>query len=102
MPRASEVKRGGIIRHKDRVCAVRKIEVRKPSSRGSNTLYRMKLQDVQTRQNIDETFKGEDMLGDVDYVRRQASYSYFDGETYVFMDDEDYSQYSFNESDLEG
>ena len=102
MPRASEVKRGEIVRHKERVCAVRKIEIRTPSSRGSNTLYRMKFQDVQTRQNFDETFKGEDMLGDVDVVRRQASYSYFDGEFYVFMDDEDYSQYSFSESDLEG
>lgn len=102
MPRASEVKRGGIIRHKDRVCTVRKIEIRTPSSRGSNTLYKMKLQDVQTRQNHDETFKGEDLLGDVDFVRRQSSYSYFDGELYVFMDDENYTQYSFNEADLEG
>jgi len=102
MPKASEIKRGEVVRHKDRVCAVRKIEIRTPSSRGSNTLYRFKLQDVQTRQNVDETFKGEDILGDVDFVRRQASYSYFDGELHVFMDDEDYSQYSFNESDLEG
>ena len=102
MPKASDVKRGEIVRHKDHVYAVRKIDIRTPSSRGSNTLYRMKLQDVQTRQNVDETFKGEDMLGDVDYFRRQASYSYFDGEMYVFMDDEDYSQYAFNETDLEG
>ncbi len=102
MPKASEVKRGEIVRHKERVFAVSRIEIRSPSSRGSNTLYKMKLRDVQTRQNFDETFKGEDMLGDVDFVRRQASYSYFDGELYVFMDDEDYSQYSFNELDLEG
>jgi len=102
MPRASEVKKGEIIRYKERVCAVRKIEIRSPSSRGSNTLYKMKLQDVQTKQNFDETFKGEDLFEDVDFVRRQASYSYFDGELHVFMDDEDFTQYSFNESDLEG
>jgi elongation factor P len=102
MPKASEVKRGAIVRHKERVCAVRRIEIRTPSSRGSNTLYKMKLQDVQTKQNFDETFKGDDMLGDADLVRRQASYSYFDGEHYVFMDDEDYTQYSFNADDLEG
>jgi len=102
MPRASEVKKGGIVRHKERVCVVRRIEIRTPSSRGSNTLYRFKLQDVQTRQNFDDTFKGEDLLGEVDFIRRQSSYSYFDGELYVFMDDEDYSQYSFNEADLEG
>jgi len=102
MPKASDVKRGNIVRFKDRVCAVRKIDIRTPSSRGSNTLYKMRLQDVQTRQNIDETFKGDDMLGDADLVRRQSSYSYFDGELYVFMDDEDYTQYSFNAEDLEG
>lgn len=102
MPRASEVKKGEIIRYKERVCAVRKIEIRSPSSRGSNTLYKMKLQDVQTKQNFDETFKGEDLFEDVDFLRRQASYSYFDGELHVFMDDENFTQYSFNESDLEG
>ena len=102
MPKASDVKRGDVVRHKGRVFAVGKIEIRTPSSRGSNTLYKMKLRDVQTRQNYDETFKGEDLLDDVDFTRRQASYSYFDGELYVFMDDEDYSQYSFNEADLEG
>lgn len=102
MPRASEIKKGEIVRHGERVCTVRRIDVRTPSSRGSNTLYRVKLQDVQTRQNLEETFKGEDLLGDVEFVRRQASYSYFDGELHVFMDDEDFTQYSFNESDLEG
>lgn len=102
MPKASDVKRGAIVRHKNQVCSVRRIEIRTPSSRGSNTLYKMKLQDVQTKQNIDDTFKGDDVLGDVDFFRRQASYSYFDGELYVFMDDEDFTQYSFNESDLEG
>lgn len=102
MPKASEVKRGNIVRHKDRVCAIRKIEMRTPSSRGSNTLYKMKLQDVQTKQNFDETFKGDDSFDDVDFLRRQASYSYYDGELHVFMDDEDYTQYSFNDTDLEG
>ncbi len=102
MPRASDVRKGEVVRHKNRVCTVRRIEIRTPSSRGSNTLYRIKFQDVQTRQNLDETFKGEDLLGDVDFVRRQASYSYLDGDLYVFMDDEDFSQYSFNALDLEG
>lgn len=90
------------MRFKGRVCAVRKVDQRAPSSRGSNTLYKMKLQDVQSKQNLDETFKGEDMFEDVDYVRRNASYSYFDGELFVFMDDEDYTQYTFNEDGLEG
>lgn len=102
MPKASEVKKGAILRHKGQVCVVRRIETRSPSSRGSNTLYKMKLQNVQSKQNLDETFKGEDLFEDVDFVRRNSSYSYFDGEMYVFMDDEDFTQYSFNEDDLDG
>lgn len=102
MPKAKDIKKGAVVRHKDRACVVRKIESRSPSSRGSNTLYKMKLQDVQTKQNFNETFTGDDMLGDIEFLRRQSSYSYFDGELYVFMDDEDYTQYSFNEDDLEG
>ena len=102
MPKASDVKRGAIVRYKDHVCVIRKIEQRSPSSRGANTLYKMKLQNVQTKQNFDDTFKGDDMFADVDFLRRQSSYSYFDGELYVFMDDEDFTQYSLNESDLEG
>jgi len=102
VPKASDVKKGAIVRYKDRVFAVRKVDTRAPSSRGSNTLYKMKLQDVQSKQNLDETFKGEDMFEEADYVRRNASYSYFDGELYVFMDDEDFTQYSFNAADLEG
>lgn len=102
MPKASDLKKGAIVRYKDHVCVVRKVEARSPSSRGSNTLYKTKLQDVQSKQNFDESFKGDDMLGEVDFMRRQANYSYFDGELYVFMDNEDYSQYSLNETDLEG
>jgi elongation factor P len=102
MPKANELKRGAIVRFKDQVCTVRHIDIRAPSSRGSNTLYKIKLQDVRTRQNIDHTFKGEDHLPDVDYARRQASYSYFDGELHVFMDSEDFTQYSLSPDDLEG
>lgn len=102
MIKASEVKRGAIVRHKNQVCVVRRIDVRSPSSRGSNTLYKMKLQDVSTRQNMDETFKGDDMLGDADFLRRPASYSYYDGQFHVFMDDEDFTQYPLSETDLEG
>ncbi|MEM7082265.1 MAG: elongation factor P-like protein YeiP [Pseudomonadota bacterium] len=102
MPKASELKKNMIVRYKDRACVVRKVEQRSPSSRGSNTLYKTRLQDVQSKQNFDESFKGDDQLGDIDFVRRQAAYSYFDGELYVFMDSEDYSQYSLNADDLEG
>ncbi|MEM9303687.1 MAG: elongation factor P-like protein YeiP [Pseudomonadota bacterium] len=100
MPKASDIQKGAVVRFRDQVCAVRKREVQLPSSRGSNTLYKLRLQDVQTGQNIDHTFKGDDQLESVEFLRRPVSYSYFDGEMHVFLDDEDYSQYLLSADDL--
>jgi elongation factor P len=47
MPKANELKRGAVVRAKDQVCVVRHIDIRSPSSRGSNTLY--KVADLQGR-----------------------------------------------------
>ena len=93
MPRASELKRGGVVEINGNAYIVHQIEVKAPSSRGANTLYRVRFYNVRSKQKLDETFKGDDMLGDVDLERRQVQFSYRDDEFYVFMDTEDYSQY---------
>ncbi len=98
--KASEVKKNMIVEHQGQVFSVRHIDIRTPSSRGSNTLYKMKLQDVRSRQNLDFTFKGDDQLGSVDFNRRVCQYSYHDGDNFVFMDNEDYSQYLLSADDL--
>ncbi len=36
------------------------------------------------------------MINLADFSRHQASFSYIDGDEYVFMDDEDYTPYNFN------
>lgn len=41
------------------------------------------------------------MLNLADLVRRPATFSYSDGEEYVFMDSEDFSQYSLNKESIE-
>lgn len=99
--KASDIKKNAVIRHRGQVCRVRNLQVQLPSSRGSNTLYKLRMTDVQTGQNLDHTFKGDDVLEEVDLVRRDSSYSYFDGELYVFMDDENYAQYSFGAEQIE-
>ena len=99
--KASDIKKGMIVRFRGQVCAVRNLQVQLPSSRGSSTLYKLRLQDVQTSQNIDEAFRGDDVLEEVAFTRRPASYSYFDGDMHVFLDQEDYSQYSLSPDDVE-
>ena len=93
MPKASDLKRGGVVEINGGAFIVHQIEVKSPSSRGANTLYKIRFYDVRTKQKLDQTFKGDDMLGEVDLERRQVQFSYKDDEFYVFMDSEDYSQY---------
>jgi elongation factor P len=91
--KASELKRGSVVAINGEPYIVNQIDVKAPSSRGANTLYKVRFNHARTKQKLDETFKGEDVLGDIDLERRRVQFSYLDGEEYVFMDEEDYSQY---------
>lgn len=96
MPRASEIKKNSAVEYEGRVYFVKDIERSVPQGRAGGSLYRMRLYDVVTNQKLDETFKDSDMLNLADLSRRPVAFSYADGDEYVFMDTEDYSQYSLN------
>ncbi len=81
---------------------VKQIEVRNPSSRGASTLYKVRFNNLKTGQKLDESLKGDDFLKETDYVRAKAQFSYMDGDSYVFMNAEDYTQYTLSSEDLEG
>lgn len=98
MPRASEVKRGQVIEHDGIVYVVRQIDRSAPTARGGGTLFRFKLEAIPAGDRRELTFKGDDLLRDADLSRRQSEYSYRDGDGFVFMDSEDYSQYVLAES----
>ena len=100
MPKASDLKRGAVVEINGEPYIVHQIDVKAPSSRGANTLYKVRFYNARTKQKLDETYKGEDSLGDIDLERRLLQYSYLDGEEYVFMDEEDYSQYQINTDSL--
>lgn len=102
MPKASELKRGMIIEINGTPHAVKKVDSRSPSSRGASTLYKIRYTNLKTGQKLDESYKGDDFLKEADCVRVKVQYSYNDGENYVFMNSEDYSQYTLNDDDLEG
>lgn len=100
MPKASELKRGSVVEINGEPYIVNQIDIKAPSSRGANTLYKVRFNHLRTRQKLDETFKGEDQLGDIDLERRKVQYSYLDGDFYVFMDEEDYGQYTLSSDAL--
>ena len=100
MPKASDLKKGDVVEIKGAPHIVKHIEVKSPSSRGSATLYKIRLNHAKTGQKVDESLKGDEQLADIDFERRKMQYSYRDGDAFVFMDEEDYSQHSLNEDEL--
>lgn len=93
MPKASEIKKNAAIEFNGRVYFIKDIERSVPQGRAGGSLYRMRMYDVVTGQKVDETFKDSDMLNFADLTRRNAAFSYMDGDAYVFMDSEDYTPY---------
>jgi len=101
MPKAGDIKKNAAVDFNDRVYFVKDIERSVPQGRAGGSLYRMRMYDVVTGNKIDETFKDSDMLNLADLVRRPVTFSYSDGDEYVFMDSEDYSSYSLNKESIE-
>lgn len=102
MPKASDLKRGMVLEINGQPHAVKQVEAKSPSSRGAATLYKIRFTNLQTGQKLDESYKGDDFLKEADCVKKALQYSFFDGENYVFMDMDDFSQYEQSADDLEG
>ena len=101
MPKASELKKGGVVDIKGQLYVVKHIDVKSPSSRGASTLYKIRFAHAQTKQKHEESCKGDIQFNDVDLQRRKLQYSYADGNDLIFMDDEDYTQHILSLDDLE-
>ena len=81
MPKASEVKKGTAIEFNGRVLVVKDIVRSVPQGRAGQSLFSaIHLYDVVTGSKVDETFKDSDMLKLADLTRREAMFSYVDGE----------------------
>ncbi len=100
MPKASEIKKNAALEINGDAYIVRDIERSVPQGRAGGSIYRMRLYSVATNHKIDETYKDSDMLKLADLIKRPVTFSYADGEEYVFMDSEDYSSYSLNKETI--
>jgi elongation factor P len=100
--KASELKKGMVVDVNGMPHVVKQIEVRNPSSRGASTLYKVRFNNLKTGQKLDESLKGDDSFKEADFVRAKAQFSYVDGDNYIFMNVEDYTQYTLSSEDLEG
>lgn len=102
MPKANELKKGMVVDIDGVPHIVKQLEAKSPSSRGAATLYKVRFNNMQSGQKLDQSYKGDDLLKEADCVRVPVQYSYQDGDHYIFMNMEDYSQYEVSEASLEG
>jgi elongation factor P len=91
--KAYDIKKGTVVEHNGGTWIVRDATRSAPTARGGNTTYRFILYSVAGGQKLDLSLRADDDLPEVDLTRRAATYSYKDGDNYVFMDAEDYTQY---------
>ena len=94
--RASEIKRGNVVEHDGRVWQIREIERSSPQGRGGNVTYRFIMYSVPGAQKLDISLRAEDELRETEVTRRAVTFSYKDGDAFVFMDGEDFTQYTLD------
>jgi elongation factor P len=94
--KASDTRKGNVIEHDGRIWQVRDIERSSPQGRGGNVTFRITVYSVPGGQKLDLSLRAEDDLRETALSRRPVAYSYKDGEAFVFMDDEDYTQYTLD------
>ncbi len=100
MPKASEIKKNMAIEFNGEAYIVRDIERSVPQGRAGGSIYRMRMYSAATNHKVDQSFKDSEMLTLADLTRRPVTFSYSDGDEYVFMDNEDYTSYSFNKETI--
>lgn len=92
--RAADIKRGNVVEYDGRVFQIRDIERSSPQGRGGNVTFRFSMYSVPGGQKLDVSLRADDDLKETELTRRAVTYSYMDGDAYVFMDAEDYTQYA--------
>lgn len=100
MPKASDIKKNSAVEYNGKTYIVRDIERSVPQGRAGGSIYRMRMYEVVTGGKVDETFKDSDMLNLADLVRKPATFSYIDGDEYVFLNTSDYTPYNLNKDSI--
>ncbi|MDQ3494546.1 MAG: elongation factor P-like protein YeiP [Pseudomonadota bacterium] len=94
--KASDIKKGNVVEHNGTVYQVRDIDRSAPQGRGGNVKFRFILYSVPGGNKYDLSIGGDDEMKEVELSRRQATFSYRDGDAFVFMDDDDYTPYTLD------
>jgi len=99
--RASDLKKGEVVKIDGDPHIVETVKVQTPSARGAVTLYKIRFRNLSTKRKVDQSLHGDDMLDEADFERRPVQYLYGDASGITFMDLQDYSQFTLAKEDIE-
>lgn len=99
--KANEIKKGMVIKQDNKNILIRKIFVQSPHSRGGSTLYKVTGSDISSGQKFERSFKGDEVVTQVDVSRRAVQLLFHDTDSYTFMDSENYDQFELASDALE-
>ncbi|MCL9774448.1 MULTISPECIES: elongation factor P-like protein YeiP [Vibrio] len=101
MPKASELKKGFAIESNGKTLLIKDIEITTPGGRGGAKIYKLRCTDLATGSKIEERYKSDELVDTVEMSKRNVTFSYVDGDEYIFMDNEDYTQFTFKHNEIE-
>jgi elongation factor P len=99
--KAANLRKGNIVLIGGQPYQVKQLDVQTPSARGANTLYKVRFAAIPSGQKLDQTFKGNDILEEMELERRPVSFLYREQSLYTFMDSENFEQYTLSVESLE-
>jgi elongation factor P len=97
MQKIGDLRKNNVVRLGGQVYKIREISSKTPSARASNTLVKLVLENVRTRQRVEQSMRSDDALEEVQLERKTVQYLYREGDRFVFMDLADYSQTGLDE-----
>jgi len=102
LTKAAFLKRNNVVRINGQLYSIIQIDVKTPSARGSATLHKIRYSHVQTGQKLEQTYRSEDQVDEVELEKKPVQFLYQDGESCTFMASDDYSQHTLQKEQLEG
>lgn len=99
--KANELKKNMVVSIDGNNFIVKDVTVKSPSSRSGNTLYKVQFRNLLSKQKLDKTYKGDDVLDEVELLRRQIQLLFREQESCTFMDSESYDQFSIDNENID-
>jgi elongation factor P len=100
MFRASDLKKGDVVKVDGDPHIVETVKVQTPSARGTVTLYKIRFRNLKTKRKADQSLRGDETLAEADFERRPVQWLFGDASSITFMDLQDYSQFALAKDEI--